>query len=115
MLSEVFERFIQNRPVAVMVRVLLENFLNADKLDRWFDTVRKTQYTKDILFSSIVGLMLNVVCNIRPSVHSAYRDSTIQASVVALYGKLQNLELTTSQSLASCKFSRVRLRICGQS
>lgn len=82
-----------------MVRVLLENFLNADKLDCWFDTVRKAQYTKDILFSSIVGLMLNVVCNIRLSVHSAYRYSNIQASVVALYGKLQNLELTTSQSL----------------
>jgi Transposase DDE domain len=75
------------------------NFLNADKLDRWFNTVRQSQYTKDILFSSIVGLMLNVVCNIRPSVHSAYRDSEIQASVVALYAKLQNMELTTSQAL----------------
>lgn len=48
MFGEVFERFIQNRHVAVMVRVLLENFLNADKLDCWFDTVRKAQYTKDI-------------------------------------------------------------------
>jgi hypothetical protein len=99
MFSDVFERFIQHRPVAVMVRVLLESFLNADKLDRWFDTVRHVQYTKDILFSSIVGLMLHVVCNIRPSVHSAYRHSEIQASVVALYGKLQNLEPTTSQGL----------------
>ena len=43
MFGEVFERFIQNRPVAVMVRVLLESFLNADQLDRWFDTVRQTQ------------------------------------------------------------------------
>lgn len=99
MFGEVFERFIQNRPVAVMVRVLLESFLNADQLDRWFDTVRQTQYTKEILFSSIVGLMLRVVCHIRPSVHSAYRHSDIQASVVALYGKLQKLEPTTSQGL----------------
>jgi IS4 transposase len=82
-----------------MVRILLENFLNADQLDRWFDTVRQAQYTKEILFSSIVGLMLHVVCNIRPSVHSAYRHAEIQASVVALYGKLQNLEPTTSQGL----------------
>ena len=82
-----------------MVFILLENFLNADKLDRWFDTVRQSQYTKEILFSSIVGLMLNVVCNIRPSVHSAYRDSEIQASVVALDSSLQNLEPTTSQAL----------------
>lgn len=82
-----------------MVLILLENFLNADKLDRWFHTVRQSQYTKNILFSSIVGLMLNVVCNIRPSVHSAYRDSEIHASVVALYAKLQKMELTTSQAL----------------
>lgn len=99
MFSDIFQRFIQKRPVAIMVLVLLENFLNADKLDRWFNTVRQSQYTKDILFSSIVGLMLNVVCNVRPSVHSAYRDSDVQASVVALYAKLQNMELTTSQAL----------------
>ena len=99
MFSDIFQRFLQKRPVATMVLILLESFLNADKLDRWFNTVRQSQYTKDILFSSIVGLMLNVVCNIRPSVHSAYRDSEIQASVVALYAKLQNMELTTSQAL----------------
>ena len=52
MFSDVFERFIQNRPIAVMVRVLLESWLNADQLDRWFDTVRQSQYTKDLLFSS---------------------------------------------------------------
>ena len=45
MFSDVFERFIQNRPIAVMVRVLLESWLNADQLDRWFDTVRQSQYT----------------------------------------------------------------------
>ena len=99
MFSEVLERFVKDSPVAVMVRVLLENLLNADQMDRWFDTVRQSQYTKEILFSSMVGLMLNVVCNIRPSVHSAYRDSEIQASVVALYGKLQNLEPTTSPAI----------------
>lgn len=99
MFSEIFQRFIQKRPVATMVLILLENFLNAHKLDRWFNTVRRSQYTKEILFSSIVGLMINVVCKVRPSVHSAYRDSQIHASVVALYAKLQNMELTTSQAL----------------
>ncbi len=99
MFSDIFQRFIQKRPVATMVLIVLENFLNADKLDRWFNTVRQSQYTKEILFSSIVGLMINVVCKVRPSVHSAYRDSQIRASVVALYAKLQNMELTTSQAL----------------
>ena len=99
MFDNIFEQFIQKRPIAVMVRGLLENFLNSEKIDRWFETVRQSQYTKEILFSSIVGLMLNVVCKIRPSVHSAFRHSKIEASVVALYGKLQNLEPTTSQGL----------------
>ena len=43
MFSEVLERFIKDSPVAVMVRLLLENLLNADKMDRWFDTVRRSQ------------------------------------------------------------------------
>ena len=58
MFSEILERFIKDSPVAVMVRALLENLLNADKIDRWFEDVRQTQYTREILFSSIVGLML---------------------------------------------------------
>jgi hypothetical protein len=99
MFSEVLERFIKDSPVAVMVRVLLENLLNADKMDRWFDTVRQSQYTKEILFSSLVGLMLQVVCKIRPTVHSAYPHSGIPTSVVAVYDKLKGLETTTSQGL----------------
>ena len=43
--------------------------------------------------------MLQVVCKIRPSVHSAYPHSGITASVVAVYDKLKNLELTTAQGL----------------
>jgi len=99
MFSEILERFIKDSPVAVMVRALLENLLNADKLDCWFEGVRQTQYTKEILFSSLVGLMLQVVCKIRPSVHCAYPHSGITASVVAVYDKLKNLELTTAQGL----------------
>jgi hypothetical protein len=97
MFSEILDRFVKGSPVAVMVRALLENLLNADTLDPWFDTVRQSQYTKEILFSSLVGLMLNVVCKIRPTVHSAYSHAAIKASVVAVYDKLKNIEPTTSQ------------------
>lgn len=99
MFSEVLERFIKDSPVAVMVRGLLENLLNADQVDGWFNRVRQSQYTKEILFSSIVDLMLHVVCKIRPSVHSAYRDSEIKASIVAVYEKLKGVETITSQGL----------------
>jgi len=99
MFSEVLERFIKNSPVAVMVRALLENLLDADKMDRWFETVRQSPYTKEILFSSIVGLMLPVVCKIRPNGQAGYPHSGIQAAVVAVYDKWKGLETTTAQGL----------------
>ena len=99
MFGEILQKFAEKSPITVMVRGLLEHLLDAKKIDRWFDTVRQVQYTKEILFSSIVSLMLQVVCKIRPSVHSAYRDSEIGASVVAVYDKLKGIETTTSQAL----------------
>ncbi len=100
MFGEVLERFIQNRPVAVMVRILLESFLNAAQLDRWFDTVRQIAIYQGTLVFVDCRFDASAWCaNIRPSVHSAYRHSDIEASVVALYGKLQHLEPTTSQGL----------------
>jgi hypothetical protein len=99
MFSEILDRFVKGSPVAVMVRALLENLLNADNLDPWFDAVRQSQYTKEILFSSLVCLMFRVVCKIRPTVHSAYSHSEIPASIVAVYDKLRNIEPKTSQFL----------------
>ena len=99
MFGEILQKFAEKSPVTVMVRGLLEHLLNAEKIDGWFDSVRQAQYTKDILFSSIVSLMLQVVCRIRTSVHSAYRHSDIEASVVAVYDKLKGVETKTAQAL----------------
>ncbi len=82
-----------------MVRALLKQLLNPEKLDQWFEVTRQTQYTRDILFSSLVGLMLQVVCKTQASVHAAYRHANIAASIVAVYAKLKGVELTTSQAL----------------
>lgn len=99
MFGEILQKFAEKSPVTVMVRGLLEHLLNAEKIDAWFDSVRQAQYTKEIWFSSIVSLMIQVVCKIRTSVHSAYCHSAIEASVVAVYAKLKGVETTTSQAL----------------
>lgn len=99
MFSEILQKFVDKSPVTVMVRGLLEYLLNVEKIDQWFDTVRQAQYTKEILFSSIVSLMLQVVCKVRTSVHVAYLHSDINASVVAVYDKLKGVETQTSQEL----------------
>jgi len=99
MFDGVLQRFAERTPASVMVRGLLERLLNAERLDRWFEATRDEQYTRQILFSSLVGLMLQIVCRVQANVHAAHRESTIAASVVAVYDKLKGVELSTSQGL----------------
>ena len=83
-----------------MAHGLLENLLNAEKLDTWFENNSGTQYTRELLFSSIVAIMLDVVCQIRTSVHAAYRKADhLSVSLTSLYNKLNGLETTTSAAL----------------
>jgi len=99
MFGEILQVFAEKSPVTVMVHGLLERFLNAEKIDEWFHSVRNTQYTRKILFSSVLGIMLEVVCRVRSNVHAAYLNSDVNASRIALYSKLQNTELKTSREL----------------
>ena len=67
MFDAILDKFIQKAPITVMVRSLLENLLNPNKIDQWFESILTTQYTKSILFSAIVELMFTVVCKVRPN------------------------------------------------
>ena len=93
-LGDVFERFLQQAPISVMFRALLERALDPDELNRLFEQTATTQYTRELLFSSVVDLMGLVVCGVRPSVRSAYLASLgeISASLTAVYEKLQGIE-----------------------
>ena len=93
-LGEVFERFIQQAPISVMFRTLLEHTLDPAEIDRLFEENATRQYTQEILFSAIVELMGAVVCGAQPSVRAAYLASLgqIAASLTALYEKLKGLE-----------------------
>jgi hypothetical protein len=53
---------------------LLEHVFAADKLNAIFNGNRHAQRNRKWLFSSVVGLMLWVVCKIRPSICTAYRS-----------------------------------------
>ncbi len=45
-LSQVFERFVEESPVSVMVRGLLETILYPQKLDALFERSTEIQYTQ---------------------------------------------------------------------
>ncbi len=100
-LGQVFERFIEESPVSVMVRGLLETILSPQKLDELFEKSTKTQYTKELLFSTIVEMMNEVACGIRPSIHAAYqaKAATMSVSVTSVYNKLNGMESNVSAEL----------------
>jgi hypothetical protein len=101
MLSAIFERFAQASPVTVLVRSAMERIFNPETLDSLVEETAQRQYTRELLFSTVVNLMSLVVCSIRPSVSAAYKayQKEIGVSKVALYIKLNGIEPRGSQAL----------------
>lgn len=110
MINALFEHFVEASPLTVMMRAIMERIFATDKLDALFEQVADRQYTRTLLFSSVVGLMGLVVSGIHPSVSAAYKalEKVIGVSRPALYGKLNGLEPTISQALV--RYSDAELR-----
>lgn len=88
--AKTFKRLVREAPEAVMVRTVLEHALEPEAVNEVFESARDDQYTRTLLFSSIVGLMAVVVCRVRRSVSAAftlYRDR-IGVSLKSVYNKL---------------------------
>jgi IS4 transposase len=94
MLSDLFKAFIEGSPLSVMMRGLVERLLNPEQMDQWFEQVAQEQYTRELLFSTVVSLMLEVVCGSRKAVNAAYQAmaEAIPVSLQAVYDKLQGVE-----------------------
>ncbi len=101
MLSKLFDRFVKESPVTVMTRGLLERLLNPGQLDAWFERTAEKQYTRELLFSTVVDLLMQVVCGVRKSVNVAYQAAKheIPVSVQSVYNKLNGLEPGISAEL----------------
>jgi IS4 transposase len=99
--SDVFERFTQGDTIPVMTQAAMENALSPRIIDQLFDDVAERQYTRDLLFSSIVEMMSLVVCRIQPSINAAYQKNAVPISVSlqAIYRKLNRIETATASAL----------------
>ena len=64
-LAKVFERFVEKTPVSVMARAAMEHALASETLDTLFEEHADKQYTRELLFSSVVDLMGVVVALLR--------------------------------------------------
>jgi IS4 transposase len=108
-LGDVFERFARDSPLSVMARAVIENALNPTLVDQLFEDVAERQYTRKLLFSSIVDLMGLVVCRIQPAIHAAYQAHAeiIDASLRAVYDKLDRTEPALSAALVTATAGRL--------
>src|SRR5690606_13030351 len=93
-LNDIFQRFVQESPVSVMVRATMENIFAAEALDAMFESHAQRQRTNELLFSTVAGLLGAVTCRIRPSVNAAYQAKVKEmgVSINAVYDKLSGVE-----------------------
>ena len=105
MFSKALQRFVDQAPVCVMVRLAMERALGADTLDGLFRDTARRQYERELLFSAVVGLMMSVVCGSRRSVHDAYRQQQgangvdpPAVSLASVYNKLNGVEPGVSRN-----------------
>ncbi|NLG66015.1 MAG: IS4 family transposase [Actinobacteria bacterium] len=109
LMSKLFERFVQRTPVTVLARAAMEHAMAPEALDALFAQHADKQYTRELLFSSVVDLMSVVVAKIAPSVHAAYQAAadTLPVSVTSVYNKLNSLEPDVTSALVSHTAARL--------
>jgi hypothetical protein len=101
LLDTIFAPFVKERPICVMARAVLERLLDAPRIDALFARTAQQQYTRELMFSSLVQLMSEVVLGVHPTVHAAYQanKAAIGVSTTALYNKLDRVETGVSAAL----------------
>jgi hypothetical protein len=109
MVAEIFQRFVQESPIAVMVRATLENAFAAPALEELFMQSVEEQYTRTLLFSTVVELMTTVVLRQEKSIHAAFqqRREQLGVGISSVYEKWGRMETGVSEALVRHSVARV--------
>jgi hypothetical protein len=101
LLGKRFQLFMEESPASVMIRGVLERSFAPVRLDAMFASAAQSGYTRELLFSTTVRLMSEVVLGVSPSIHAAYQDhaASIPVTVTAVYDKLKRIETEVSAEL----------------
>lgn len=96
-----FQKYLAQRPVAVMTRATLEQAFADQTLDAIFEQTAHQQYTEELTFSTVVAVLQAVVFRQQPSVRSAYLHGSldIPVSLSSLYDKLNHTEPALPEAL----------------
>jgi hypothetical protein len=101
MIPAAFAPFLDQAPLCVLTRAVLERLFLPARLDELFHDSAERQYERDLLFSEVAELMLAVALQTEPSVYAAYkkRAAALPVSDQAVYDKLRGIELGVSAAL----------------
>src|SRR3954466_15071343 len=109
LLATVFDRFVQESPLTVMARALLEYALQPGPIDELFERTATVQYTDKLLFSTLVDMMGLIVCGFSDSPHAVYlsRREWFEVALTNVYQKLNGIELPVMQQLVRDNAARL--------
>ena len=108
-MDEMLKRFSEQAPVAVMARLGLQRAISAEWVEQVFEEHSKTQYTRELLFSTVVELMSLVALGMRPSLHAAAQKmkDNFPVSLTALYDKVNRVEPNVVRALIRSSAERL--------
>lgn len=100
-LNPVLQRFVEQAPLSVLARSLLERAVEPAALDELFHDHAREQRTRQLLFSNVVDTLALVVFRCKRSVAAAYHDRRDRLGVTraALYAKLAGVEPAVCRAL----------------
>jgi IS4 transposase len=91
-----------------MARTALEHALSPDWIDAVFEAERQRQYSRELMFSTVVELMTLVSLGLRPSLHAAARQmDNLPVSLASLYDKVNHTEPGILQALVQGSAQRL--------
>lgn len=106
--DSILRRFIETTPLTVMARMALERALDPMWVNALFEERRERQYTRELLFSTVIELTSSVALGLQPSLHAAAQARrSLPVSLPALYGKLQRTEPGLMGALVRGTFERL--------
>jgi len=102
-MDEILNRFVAATPIAVMVQAMLRRIFSDTAMDNLFQRHARSQYVRELAFSTVTRLMAEVVTCKQPSLHAAYRHAAepLPVTLASLYNKVNGLETGISQGLVN--------------
>ena len=106
--NEVLERFIRESPIPVMARCALQVAVSAKWVNETFEKHSERQYTRELLFSTVVEIASQTALGFRPSLHAAAQDyPNLPVSITSLYNKVNHVEPAVLTALTQGSAARL--------